>query len=90
MAPDAIVDHTGKDPVEQILRPFKFDIGRNPNPHLAFGIGEHFCLGSNLARLELEVIFRQLAKRLEYAELAGPVAAAVELRRRYQAHADPL
>ncbi len=54
--------------------PFKFDIGRNPNPHLAFGIGEHFCLGSNLARLELEVIFRELAKRLEYAELAGPVA----------------
>jgi cholest-4-en-3-one 26-monooxygenase len=54
--------------------PFKFDIGRNPNPHLAFGIGEHFCLGSNLARLELEVIFRELAKRLEYAELAGPVS----------------
>jgi len=52
--------------------PFKFDIGRNPNPHLAFGIGEHFCLGSNLARLELEVIFRELAKRLEDAELAGP------------------
>ncbi|MGA9721918.1 MAG: cytochrome P450 [Candidatus Binatus sp.] len=54
-------------------QPFKFDIGRNPNPHLAFGIGEHFCLGSNLARLELEVIFRELAKRLDYAELAGPV-----------------
>lgn len=53
--------------------PFKFDIGRNPNPHLAFGIGEHFCLGSNLARLELEVIFRELAKRLERAELAGAV-----------------
>ncbi len=54
-------------------QPFKFDIGRNPNPHLAFGIGEHFCLGSNLARLELEVIFRELAKRLDHAELAGPV-----------------
>jgi cholest-4-en-3-one 26-monooxygenase len=53
--------------------PFKFDIGRNPNPHLSFGIGEHFCLGSNLARLELAVIFRELAKRLEHAELAGPV-----------------
>ncbi len=53
--------------------PFKFDIGRNPNPHLAFGIGEHFCLGANLARLELTVIFRELAKRLEHAELAGPV-----------------
>jgi len=59
---------------EVFEQPFKFDIGRDPNPHLAFGIGEHFCLGSNLAKLELEVIFRQLAKRLEYAELAGPVA----------------
>ena len=54
-------------------QPFKFDIGRNPNPHLGFGIGEHFCLGSNLARLELEVIFRELGKRLEGAELAGSV-----------------
>ena len=53
--------------------PLKFDIGRNPNPHLAFGIGEHFCLGSNLARLELEVIFRELGKRLEHAQLAGAV-----------------
>jgi len=53
--------------------PFKFDLGRNPNPHLSFGIGEHFCLGANLARLELSVIFAQLAKRLEHAELAGPV-----------------
>jgi cytochrome P450 len=53
--------------------PFKFDIGRNPNPHIAFGIGEHFCLGANLARLELEVIFRQVIERMEYAELAGPV-----------------
>jgi cholest-4-en-3-one 26-monooxygenase len=54
-------------------QPFKFDIGRNPNPHLAFGIGEHFCLGANLARLELAVIFSQLAQRLERVELAGPV-----------------
>jgi cholest-4-en-3-one 26-monooxygenase len=54
-------------------QPFKFDVARNPNPHLAFGIGEHFCLGSNLARLELEVIFRELAKRMDQAESAGPV-----------------
>ena len=54
--------------------PFKFDIGRNPNPHIAFGIGEHFCLGANLARLELEAIFRQIIERMEYAELAGPVS----------------
>ncbi len=53
--------------------PFRFDIARDPNPHLAFGIGEHFCLGANLARLELEVIFNQLADRLDHVELAGPV-----------------
>ncbi|HUA34687.1 MAG TPA: cytochrome P450 [Candidatus Binataceae bacterium] len=52
---------------------FKFDVGRTPNPHVAFGIGEHFCLGANLARLELEVIYRQLMERLEYAELNGPI-----------------
>ena len=53
--------------------PFKFDITRDPNPHIAFGIGEHFCLGANLARLELEVIFRELMKRIEYAESTGPL-----------------
>ena len=39
----------------------------------AFGIGEHFCLGANLARLELRVVFRHLAARLDECELAGPV-----------------
>jgi cholest-4-en-3-one 26-monooxygenase len=53
--------------------PFKFDISRDPNPHIAFGIGEHFCLGANIARLELEVIFRELMKRVEYVESTGPV-----------------
>jgi cholest-4-en-3-one 26-monooxygenase len=53
--------------------PFKFDIMRDPNPHLAFGIGEHFCLGANLARLELEVIFRALLEHVEYLESTGPL-----------------
>ena len=53
--------------------PFKFDIGRRPNRHLAFGIGEHYCLGANLARLELQAMFRQLAQRLESLEITGPV-----------------
>jgi cholest-4-en-3-one 26-monooxygenase len=54
--------------------PFRFKADRSPNPHLAFGIGEHFCLGANLARLELRVLFRQLAERLQHVELAGPLA----------------
>jgi cholest-4-en-3-one 26-monooxygenase len=48
-----------------------FRIDRRPNPHIGFGIGEHFCLGANLARLELRAIFRELAGRLEEVELAG-------------------
>jgi cholest-4-en-3-one 26-monooxygenase len=50
----------------------RFHVDRRPNPHLGFGIGEHFCLGANLARLELRVIFGELAKRLDEIELAGP------------------
>lgn len=43
--------------------PDSFRIDRSPNPHLAFGIGPHFCLGANLARLEIRVVFEELAKR---------------------------
>jgi cholest-4-en-3-one 26-monooxygenase len=53
--------------------PDAFRVDRKPNPHLGFGIGEHFCLGANLARLELRVIFAELARRLEAVELTGPV-----------------
>jgi cytochrome P450 family 142 subfamily A polypeptide 1 len=45
-------------------QPNKFDITRNPNPHLSFGHGTHFCLGANLARLELRLLFGELAKRI--------------------------
>jgi cytochrome P450 len=55
-------------------QPFKFDLRRQPNYHLAFGIAEHFCLGANLARLELQMIFREIAARMDRIELAGPIA----------------
>jgi cholest-4-en-3-one 26-monooxygenase len=57
---------------EVFTEPDRFDIRRNPNEHLAFGIGEHFCLGANLARLELNEIFRGLLLRLHDVELAAP------------------
>lgn len=52
--------------------PMRFDVGRHPNPHLGFGIGEHFCLGANLARLELRLLLEALL-RLPPLEPAGPV-----------------
>jgi cholest-4-en-3-one 26-monooxygenase len=49
----------------------ELDLTREPNPHLAFGFGPHFCLGASLARLELRVMFRELLTRLPDLELAG-------------------
>ncbi len=53
--------------------PFVFRVDRRPNPHLAFGFGEHFCMGALVARVELETIFRHLLTRLEWFEVAGAV-----------------
>jgi cytochrome P450 family 142 subfamily A polypeptide 1 len=50
--------------------PDTFDVRRDPNPHLAFGFGPHFCLGASLARLELKVMFREVLTRLPDLELA--------------------
>ena len=44
--------------------PDELRVDRNPNPHLAFGIGTHYCLGANLARAEVRVVFEELFKRL--------------------------
>ncbi|HEY2815353.1 MAG TPA: cytochrome P450 [Acidimicrobiales bacterium] len=53
--------------------PFRFDIQRDPNPHIAFGGGgPHFCLGSQLARLEIQVLFDELARRVKHVEALGP------------------
>lgn len=53
--------------------PFAFRVDRRPNPHLAFGFGEHFCMGAHVARVELETIFRHLLARLESFEVVGTV-----------------
>jgi len=54
-------------------RPDELDIDRTPNPHLAFGHGEHYCIGQALARLEVRVLFDELAARVDDLTLAGPV-----------------
>lgn len=60
---------------EDIFRdPDKFDVARSPNEHVAFGYGEHFCLGANLARLEMRTLFQELLPHLGDIELAGPVS----------------
>jgi cytochrome P450 len=53
--------------------PDRLDLGRDPNPHLAFGIGPHFCLGAHLARLEVGTLLTALRPYLHRFELTGPV-----------------
>jgi len=51
----------------------EFDITRKPNPHLGFGQGVHYCLGANLARLELRVLYEELLSRFGTVRVARPV-----------------
>jgi cholest-4-en-3-one 26-monooxygenase len=53
--------------------PDVFDIERRNNHHLAFGVGEHFCIGTHLARLETRVMFEAILERMRDIEVAGPV-----------------
>jgi cholest-4-en-3-one 26-monooxygenase len=58
---------------EHFVDSMKFDVGRTPNEHLAFGTGQHFCLGASLARLEIKVMFEELFKRMPDLQLNGKV-----------------
>jgi cytochrome P450 len=53
--------------------PQRFDIARDPNPHVGFGHGIHYCLGANLARLEVRVLFEELLPRVRDVEITEPV-----------------
>ena len=52
--------------------PFKFDVARHPNHHLAFGSGTHFCVGANLARFELRALLEELTPRIKDLHVISP------------------
>jgi cytochrome P450 len=54
--------------------PDRFDVRRSPNPHLSFGHGPHFCLGGQLARVQMRALFGELLRRTGHLELDGPPA----------------
>jgi cytochrome P450 len=62
---------SGNRDEEAFTDPFRFDVGREPNKHVAFGHGVHFCLGAALARMEVSSFFTELLPRLNSIELTG-------------------
>jgi cholest-4-en-3-one 26-monooxygenase len=56
---------------EVFAEPHRFDVRRSPNEHVAFGYGEHYCLGANLARMELQEIFREIITRIDGLEMTA-------------------
>ena len=59
---------------EQVFSdPYSFQIDRHPNRHIGFGVGEHFCAGAHVARLELEMAFKYLLPRIESMEIDGQI-----------------
>jgi cholest-4-en-3-one 26-monooxygenase len=77
IAPDqkVVFFHVSANRDETVFpEPERFDIARSPNPHMAFGGGgPHFCLGANLARMEIRVMFEHLLDRLPDIRVTGDV-----------------
>jgi len=69
-----VIFYTSANRDEEVFKdPDVFDIARNPNDQIAFGVGQHSCLGLNLARLEIRVIFEEILRRMPDIELDGPI-----------------
>jgi cytochrome P450 len=66
----ALLGAAARDP-EVFDRPDVFDVGRDPNPHLGFGAGIHYCVGAPLARVEITAALTALVRRMPALELAG-------------------
>ncbi len=64
---------SGNHDEEKFVDPYSLDLTRFPNDHMTFGKGAHACLGANLARLEMKIMFETLLPRLESIEQAGPI-----------------
>ena len=67
-----VISAANRDP-EVFEDPTRFDIGRDPKQHLGFGFGVHYCVGANLARLELRVLYEELLSRFAAVRLVEPV-----------------
>ena len=82
---------SGNRDEEVFDEPFRFDVGRDPNKHVAFGYGVHFCLGAALARMEMTSLYSELIPRLDSIELTGkPRTFGDDVRGWAQASADSL
>ena len=70
-----VIWYTSADYDDEVFTdPYRFDIDRWPNEHVAFGrMSPHLCLGANLARLEIRVLLEELLPRVERAEVTGPI-----------------
>ena len=70
-----VVSFTSANRDESVFAdPDRFDVRRSPNPHLTFGHGPHFCLGAQLARVQMRALFAELLRRTRALELDGPPA----------------